>query len=233
MCRLQRSPATATGATVDPEFWQARWQDGRIGFHQEHVTPLLEQYWDAVDVPAGGRVFVPLSGKSRDMAWLAARGHRVLGVELSSIAVQQFFEESGLSPEIREASDGTHYSAGGIEIIRGDVFALDDTTLASCTGVYDRAALIALPPAMRERYVADVYSTLPSGCRGLLVTLEYPQGEKEGPPFSVAADEVASRFGRDWSFDLLERRDILAAQPGFVAEGATALHTSAWRLQRQ
>lgn len=218
---------------MDPDFWQQRWHDGRIGFHQDRVTPLLEQHWDAVGAPAGGRVFVPLCGKSLDMAWLAARGHRVLGVELSLIAVRQFFQESGLSPDIRESGNATHYSAGGIEIILGDVFALEDATLAECTGVYDRAALIALPPPMRERYVADVYSKLPSGCRGLLVTLEYPQAEKEGPPFSVAEDEVASRFGPDWVIDLLERRDILATQPGFAAEGVTALHTSAWRLQRR
>jgi thiopurine S-methyltransferase len=86
---------------------------------------------------------------------------------------------------------------------------------------------------MRERYVADVYSKLPSGCRGLLVTLEYPQAEKEGPPFSVEEDEVASRVGPDWMLGLLERRDILAAQPGFAAEGVTGLHTSAWRLRRR
>jgi len=218
---------------MNPDFWQQRWQEGRIGFHQERVTPLLEQHWDAIGAPAGGRVFVPLCGKSLDMAWLAARGHRVLGIELSPIAVLQFFEESRLSPGIRESRNATHYSAGGIEIIRGDVFDLDDATLAGCTGVYDRAALIALPAPMRERYVADVYSKLPSGCRGLLVTLEYPQAEKEGPPFSVAEDEIATRFGPDWTLELLERRDILAGQPGFAAEGVSALHTSAWRLLRR
>ena len=218
---------------MDPDFWRQRWREGRIGFHQEQVTPLLEQYWDAVGVPAGERVFVPLAGKSLDMAWLAARGHRVLGVELSPIAVQQFFDECGLEPAIHESSLGIHYSAGAIEILCGDVFTIDTGTLAGCGGVYDRAALIALPPAMRERYVTDVYSLLPAGCRGLLVTLDYPQPEKEGPPFSVTGDEVQARFGRDWTTDLLERRDIIASQPGFVADGVTALHTSAWRLQRR
>ena len=218
---------------MDPDFWQQRWREGRTGFHQEQVTPLLEQYWDAAGVPAGDRVFVPLAGKSLDMAWLAARGHRVLGVELSPIAVQQFFGECGLQPAISESSLGMHYSAGAIEILCGDVFTIDADMLAGCGGVYDRAALIALPPAMRERYVGNVYSKLPAGCRGLLVTLDYPQQEKEGPPFSVTGDEVQARFGRDWTTDLLERRDILASQPGFVADGVTALHTSAWRLQRR
>jgi thiopurine S-methyltransferase len=53
---------------VDPDFWQQRWRDNQIGFHQQQVTPLLEQYWDAIGVAAGGQVFVPLAGKSLDMA---------------------------------------------------------------------------------------------------------------------------------------------------------------------
>ena len=213
------------------DFWQQRWRDNQIGFHQQQVTPLLEQHWDAVGVPAGGKVFVPLAGKSLDMAWLAARGHRVLGVELSQLAAEQFFDEQGLTATIRESSHGTHYSAGAIELICGDAFALDAALLADCTGVYDRAALIALSPQLRRRYAANLYSQLPPGCRGLLVTLEYPRHEKDGPPFSVPEDEVRALYGRDWTIDLLERRDILAAQPKFVAEGVTALDTAVYRLR--
>ena len=212
------------------EFWQQRWRDNQIGFHQQQVTPLLEQYWDAVDVDAGSKVFVPLAGKSLDMAWLAARGHRVLGVELSQLAVEQFYDEHELTPTIRDMRYGRHYSAGAIELVCGDAFALDAAILADCTGVYDRAALIALPPELRRRYAAELYSRLPQGCRGLLVTLEYPQHEKDGPPFSVPEDEVRALYAGHWTIDMLERRDILAEQPNFAGEGVTALLTAAYRL---
>ena len=217
---------------MDPDFWQQRWSEGRIGFHQDRVTPLLEQHWDALSVPSGARVFVPLAGKSLDMLWLAARGYRVLGVELSSIAVEQFFAENHLSPAVGETACGRLYAAGAIEVLCGDAFALDAQALSTCAAVYDRAALIALPAPMRERYVHELHARLPSGCRGLLVTLDYPPAEKQGPPFSVDADEVHRLYGRDWEIELLERRDILAAQPGFVAEGVSALHTTAWRIHR-
>jgi thiopurine S-methyltransferase len=197
------------------------------------VTPLLEQYWDAVAVPAGARVLVPLAGKSLDMAWLAARGHRVLGVELSPIAVAQFFEEHGLAPATHVSASGVHHVAGNIELVQGDVFALEPGLLAGCAGVYDRAALIALPVPLRDRYVREVYARLPAGCRGLLVTLEYPPHEKQGPPFPVSDEEVRTRFAQDWSLQLFERRDILATQPGFAAEGVSALHSSAWGLRRR
>ena len=214
-------------------FWHERWREGRIGFHQQRVTPLLEQCWHAIGVPVDTRVFVPLAGKSLDLLWLAAHGHRVLGVELSRFAVEQFFDEHGLTPTIRDSRHGTHYSAGAIELVCGDAFALDATILADCAGVYDRAALIALPLQMRHRYANELYSRLPAGCRGLLVTLEYPQHEKDGPPFSVPEDEVRMLYGRDWAIEVLERSDILASQPGFVAESVTSLHTVAYRLQRR
>ncbi len=214
---------------MDPEFWLQRWREGRIGFHNDRVLPLLQKHWPALDLDAGSRVFVPLAGKSLDMLWLAAQGHRVLGVELSELAVAQFFAENGLQPQRHESRYGVHHVAGNIELIHGDAFALDKTILSDCAGVYDRAALIALPPPLRARYVDELYVRLPRDCRGLLVTLEYPQHERAGPPFSVPESEVRERFPPRWSVDLLERRDLLAHEPGF---GATVLDTAVYRLRR-
>lgn len=218
---------------MEPDFWHQRWSEGRIGFHQDETTPLLREYWSTLDLPPGSRVFVPLAGKTLDMPWLAAQGHRVLGVELSQLAVDQFFAEHGLTPTRHESRYGVHHVAGGLELICGDVFALDAEALSDCSGVFDRAALIALPAVLRQRYASELYSRLPGGCRGLVVTLEYPQHEKAGPPFSVDEDEVGALYGQDWGIRRLERRDILAAQPGFVAEGVTRLATVAYRLERR
>jgi thiopurine S-methyltransferase len=218
---------------LEHEFWHQRWQEGRIGFHQDIVTPLLREHWPALALPRGSRVFVPLAGKSLDLAWLAAQGHRVLGVELSPLAVEQFFAEHRLAPQVHESRYGRHYRAGDIELICGDAFGLDAEALADCAAVYDRAALIALPPPLRRRYVHELYARLPAGCRGLLITLEYPQHEKHGPPFSVPEREVRELYDRDWDITTLARHDILAGQPGFVADGVTALETVAYRLSRK
>lgn len=218
---------------MEPGFWQQRWQEGQIGFHQDRETPLMLKHWPALQAPPGSQVFVPLAGKSLDMAWFAAQGHRVLGAELSTMAVEQFFAEHALVPETSESAIGRHYRADGIELIQGDVFALDAATLSDCNVVYDRAALIALPPPMRRRYVHEVYAKLPVGCRGLLITLEYPQAEKSGPPFSVEEAEVRELFEPQWQVTVLERRDILAQQPAFIAEGVTALQTAVYQLQRR
>ena len=136
---------------MDSAFWHQRWQEGRTGFHQDRPTPLLLQHWPSLGLAPGSQVFVPLAGKSLDLAWLAAQGHRVLGVELSPLAVTQFFDGQGLVPEVHGSRHGRHYRAGDIELICGDAFALDADVLAGCAAVYDRAALIALPPPLRQR----------------------------------------------------------------------------------
>lgn len=216
---------------MDAEFWLDRWREGRTHFHQDKVMPLLCKHWPALDMAQGTRVLVPLSGKTLDMAWLASQGHRVLGVELSPMAVEQFFSEQGLTPDTHESNQGRHYVAGDIEIICGDIFKLDEQTLAGCGGVYDRAALIALPADMRQAYVNHVYKRLPNDCKGLLITLDYPQDQMDGPPFSVPDDEVQALFSTPTTASVIERRDILQEEDKFLRNGVQRLDTVVYRLQ--
>jgi len=218
---------------MHPDFWLQRWQHGQIGFHRSEVMPLLQKHWPSLQLPAHSRVLVPLCGKSLDMHWLAAQGHQVLGVELSPLAAQQFFDEAGVTPQHHRSALGEHFVAGPIEILLGDAFALDDATLAGIAGVYDRGALIALPADLRRRYRDTVYARLPAGCHALVITLEYPQAEMDGPPFSVEQAEMHELFDAHFQQELAERRDILAQQPSFQADGVTALSTAVHRLRRK
>lgn len=216
---------------MEPEFWLQRWREGATGFHMSRVTPLLPKYWPSLQLPRDAKVLVPLCGKSLDMIWLASQGHQVLGVELSPIAVEQFFTENGLTPIERNTPMGRHYVAGSIEIICGDIFHVDTATLASCTGAYDRAALVALPSAMRSRYVRHVYGGLAGGFRGLLLTLEYEQERMDGPPFSVAADEVRALFAAYAATTEVDRRDIIGKEAKFAEKGLSRLDSVTWRLE--
>jgi thiopurine S-methyltransferase len=220
------------------EYWLQRWKEGRTGWHHDAVMPLLEQHWGALDVPRGTRVLVPLCGKSLDMLWLARQGLHVRGVEISPVAIAAFLAENHLQAATREAPDGTHYriseagADGAIEIVNGDVFGVAGELLEGCGAFYDRAALIAFPAPMRDRLAREVYAKLPAAARGLLITLEYPAGETEAPPFSVDEAEVHRLFEAQWAIRQVERRDILASQPSFSERGVTALHTAVYALTR-
>jgi thiopurine S-methyltransferase len=216
---------------MDADFWLTRWRDGRTFFHRPEVLPLLKQYWPALALPSGSRVLVPLCGKSLDMIWLAEQGLRVLGVELSQVGVEQFFAENGLHPEIHESAMGSHYCAGNIEIICGDIFKLDALTLSGCTGIYDRAALIALPPEMRAKYVWHVYGQLADRYQGILITLDYAQERMGGPPFSVPDSEVQALYAGHGEARIVDRRDILAEEPKFAERGLAALEEIVYRVR--
>lgn len=193
---------------MTPEFWLQRWQENRIGFHQSQINVHLETYWPRLGIPPGATVFVPLCGKSLDMLWLAGQGYRVLGVELSPLAAEAFFEENGLTPEIESQSAFRRYRCGEIEILCGDFFNLQDKDLAQVSAVYDRASLIALPPDMRTRYASKLHSLLPGRQPILLITLDYPQEERQGPPFAVGDAEVRELYAGRWQIKKIASRDL-------------------------
>jgi thiopurine S-methyltransferase len=218
---------------MEADFWHERWQQGQIGFHQPEVHPSLPRYWPALDVRPGSRVLVPLCGRSLDMVWFAQRGHPVLGVELSPIAAAGFFAHESLTPLRDSHGPFELYAAAHYEILQGDFFDTAAQSLGAIHGWYDRAALIALPPPMRLRYAAHMGELLAPGTRGLLIAVEYPQEKMNGPPFSVPVDEVHTLFERDFKVELLERRDVLAANPRFVERGLDCLYEGVFRLERR
>lgn len=218
---------------MDADYWKSRWQRGETGWHRDEVMPLLQKHWPSLQPEPGSEVLVPLSGKTLDMPWLAAQGHRVLGIELSARGIAEFFTEQGLQDGVVDTVDGPLHQAGQLAILEADALEVSAATLSGIRHIYDRAALIALPPDLRQRYVDTLYARLPSGARGLLITLEYPQHEKDGPPFSINEDEVHRLFSPAWEATLLERRDILDQQPSFVANGVTALATAVYSLDKR
>ncbi|MHA6161279.1 thiopurine S-methyltransferase [Pseudomonas sichuanensis] len=215
---------------MEPAFWHKRWADNQIGFHQPQVNPYLQAHWPALGLAAGAQVLVPLCGKSLDLLWLAAQGYRVLGVELSRRAVEDFFVEHGLVAEVAQRGAFEVWRCGEIELWCGDIFALNAEDVAGCTGLYDRAALIALPPKMRERYMALLDDVLPIG-KGLLVTLDYDQSLIDGPPFAVGDGEVRAGFS-GWQVDEVEGREILDESPKFLKAGVERLLERAYSVRR-
>jgi thiopurine S-methyltransferase len=216
---------------MEPDFWHLRWRENRIGFHQPAVSPHLEQYWSRLETGPGGAVFVPLCGKSLDMCWLAERHERVIGVELSPIAVEAFFTENGLIPERSVAGALEIFDTGAIRICCGDFFDLEPALLGDVAAAYDRAALTALPPVMRPAYVARLGALLPAATPVLLVTMEYPVAQMEGPPFAVSEAEIGRLFAGDWSIELLGEVDILEREPRFRERGLSRLSEKVYLLR--
>lgn len=217
---------------MDKNFWQERWEQQQIGFHQNEINPYLIRYWNIVAAANQGRVLVPLCGKSLDMVWLAQQGHEVVGIEIVPMAVEAFFAEQGLQPRRTRQGAYDHWHAGPYTLLCGDFFDIQAADVGPLSAVYDRASLIALPPALRQRYARHVQSLLPDAISILLVTMDYPQEEMNGPPFAVTEAEVRALYGTDFAVKLLESVDVLAENPRFRERGLTRLHEVIYLLQR-
>ncbi|WP_166224385.1 thiopurine S-methyltransferase [Pseudomonas atagonensis] len=215
---------------MQPEFWHKKWESNQIGFHQPEVNVYLQRHWPALAIPAQARVLVPLCGKSLDLAWLAGRGHQVLGVELSEKAVEDFFSEHQIQPQVSENGAFKVYHSDAVELWCGDFFALTASDVVDCPALYDRAALIALPAPMRERYAAHLQQILPQGVQGLLITLDYDQAQMPGPPFAVPDAEVQRLLGGGWQVERLEEQDVLRDSWKFLQAGVTRLEERVYRV---
>jgi thiopurine S-methyltransferase len=218
---------------MDIDFWHARWQANQTGFHQNEINPYLVRYWPSLQLAPQSRVFVPLCGKTLDMIWLLDQGYAIVGNEISQLAVEAFFSENRLTPEIRQETGFTRWSCDRIEILCGDFFRLALADIGRIDALYDRAALIALTPAQRARYAARVTLMLQPQTPGLLITLDYEQQKMQGPPFAVATAEVNDLYEEGFSVEQLAHTDVIEAQPRFREKGLNALHESVYRLRRR
>ncbi|SDU17138.1 thiopurine S-methyltransferase [Halopseudomonas salegens] len=214
---------------MEAEFWHERWGKGEIGFHKSRPNPLLSRWWPALGLPEGATVWVPLCGKSLDMAWLRQRGHPVLGIELARSALESFAAEQQLQLGWRQQGEFAISEGEGYCLYCGDFFGLQTEDVASVKGIYDRAALIALPEKMRHRYVAHMRHILPPGWQLLLITLDYPQQQRPGPPFSVPDAEVRSLFA-GCRIELLDEQDVLDDHAVFREQGMTQLQERVYRI---
>lgn len=210
---------------MDTNFWHERWATNTIAFHQSSVNPLLSAYFDELSLPEDSRVLVPLCGKTLDIGWLLGKGCRVAGAELSELAIQQLFDELGVTPQIAELGALKHYSAPNLDVYVGDIFNLTPAILGSVHAIFDRAALIALPPEVRVRYTGHLIE-LTANAPQFLITVEYDQTLMQGPPFSVSEDEVRLHYQARYTIVHLIRQNVVGGLAGLMDA-----KESAWLLQ--
>ncbi|MEM8544192.1 MAG: thiopurine S-methyltransferase [Cyanobacteria bacterium P01_H01_bin.119] len=210
---------------MEAEFWHQRWEQNKIAFHKSEAHPLLVKSFKKLVRSKGDRIFLPLCGKTLDIHWLLANGCRVAGAELSQIAIEQLFDELKLAPTVSEVGKLKHYSADAIDIFVGDIFNLSREILGSIDGIYDRAAIVALPRTVRDRYtmhLKQITHTAPQ----LIISFEYDQTLMDGPPFSVSQAEIKQHYGSDYDLTLTESTDM----PGGL-KGKVKATENVWFLQ--
>ena len=191
---------------MELSYWQSRWNKGNIGFHMPGGYPPLARYWHYLPIPESPTVLVPLCGKSEDLDFLSQNASHVTGVEISETAVRSFFDERRIVPEESHSHGLSIFSHGNLQIWCGDFFRFPETKSGEFDLIYDKAALIALPEAARERYAQKIKALLLKHPRpySLLHHFEYNQEEMNGPPFSVSLADIDTLFGSLFNITILK-----------------------------
>ena len=218
---------------MDRKFWLEKWATNKIGFHQPTYNARLLEYWHILEAPAGSRVFVPLCGKSKDMVWLAEQGFEVMGIELSKLAVEAFFEARGETPVVSYHDALALHAGPTASIYLGDLFDLTAPHIKDVTACYDRGSLVALPPAMRPSYVDHLLRVLDDGVRILLLAVEYDQSLVSGPPHSVPESEVRSLYGERCTVELLKSDSTDVVPPHFAEQGMARVTETTYLITKQ
>ena len=209
------------------EFWHNRWMSKQTGWHRAEYNDLLVKHWSSIGAPAHGEVLVPLCGKSLDMVWLAEQGHTVVGLEMVEQAVLAFFQEQGLTSTSTEHERYTKHVHPPFTVFQGNVFELKPGTVKA-DAWYDRAAMIALPVESREAYVEQLRQQTNPGAVGLLITFTYPEGQKQGPPFSLRDEHVLQLFSEGFTVECLETRELEDEKE----QGLPSPTTSVFKIQK-
>ena len=213
------------------EFWHTRWHENRIGFHQAEINRFLRRHIQVLGTE--GPVFVPLCGKSRDMSWLAEQGREVIGIELSPLAVEAFFREQEIPVDRVGRGEFLEYQSAGVTILLGDYFRLTAALLGPVGAVYDRAALIAMPPGMRRAYADQMASLVGRGTPVLLVAPFSLKDPQSGPPFAVPQSEIREIFGGHFSIEVVEsERRTADEDPQLAEQGLAWREETVYRLCR-
>ena len=190
---------------MQPEFWLESWELGgtKTSFHRPDIHPFVRAYTPDYFL-RGQRVLVPLCGKDNALMWFRDRASHVIGIELASKAIAQFFREHNLA--YRKTADG-RYEAEGITIFNRNIFEITPAEIGRVDLVYDRAALVALPEDLRQLYRQKIDNFMPVGAKCLLITLEFQPYLGATPPFSITPQEVQSYYGERYIIDHLEKQE--------------------------
>lgn len=200
---------------MEPDFWHNKWEQKQIGFHLDDTNPHLLAHFPQLNLKSGSRLFLPLCGKTRDIAWLLAQGYQVVGAELSEIAVTELFAELALQPEAESLADLKRYQAENICIYQGDIFQLEPSMLGEIDAIYDRAALVALPATMRKAYSQHLL-TLTGKARQLLISFDYDQSLMAGPPFCIVSNEINTLYAAHYHITHLAHHPLPDGLKGVV-----------------
>ncbi|UJR33145.1 hypothetical protein I4U23_020602 [Adineta vaga] len=134
---------------TDLSYWLQSWKANRIGFHRTAVSDLFQSFLIPKLVSAEQQkcVVFPLCGKTLDMIAVLDAGHRVIGLEGSTSAVEAFFNENSIPYDIENDENNQCQTYKGnkhpVTIYCTNFFTFNKS-LPPIDYIWDRGGLVAV-----------------------------------------------------------------------------------------
>jgi thiopurine S-methyltransferase len=185
---------------MEKEFWQQAWEDKKIGFHQPKYNPFMVEHYKDQNLE-GKRVLIPLAGKSNDILYFLERGAHVVAIELSKIAVEEFFSENNMEYKSEVEGELERFKSDNLDFYCGDFFAYTNKSNQHFDFYFDRACIVALPFDIRSRFYNKVETLLAKHTDIFILTFAHDGPKDFGPPFYVPENELLEAY-KNMGFDL-------------------------------
>ncbi len=141
-------------------------------------------------------------GRNYDIKFIYDQGHTVVGVDISHIAIEAFFDGNDLEYTVEDIADsatpGRVYKNmdGKIILYCCDIFKFSQNLEAKFQGVWDRASLYAINKSDRRRYVEILRNVCVDDSVYFVETVEKPllnRIRNRDPPHYITGKWAASR----------------------------------------
>ena len=194
------------------EFWAWRYRTNVTNWHRDQIHPVLKSLGDRVGLPyyMDGescvseerneelREFVPLCGKTLDLAYFARHPfvRFVQGVDGVAKALESFVAAHPDLAIVPDAEEEASWTGTKIGLWETNFFDLDPKKgKGSFDIVYDRGALVAIDPTLRLSYLAIIGQLIkPHTGKILLSVVERQKDFMGGPPFTIPENDVRNLF---------------------------------------
>ena len=215
--------------------WAQRWEDGNTGWHGSQVNENLQKHANhVVQSNQHSTIAVPLCGKSLDMLWLRDQGATVVGIELVCKPIQDFFAQNNLQPEQHD----NIYSSNNLHLIESDILLVDQATLSkigisNLDAIYDRAALVAMPPELKSQYAEHCLSLLKP--KGIILLIGYNSNLQahQGPPFPIKEGSVEQWYQKASAIQVLEHSiEEFDSDSPMAQRGMQWIETTIWKITK-
>lgn len=185
LCAVSPQRLLAAGSVPARETeWEALYEAGDTGWDLGGPAPGLSDFLAANGGLEKGVVVTPGCGRGHDTRALAEAGWSAVGLDISpsAVAIARSLTRPGL-PATFQVAD----FLAPDPVVNGD-------------WLFEHTLFCALPPALRDAYVAAAERTVREGGNYLSLNYLQPSGDS-GPPFPVSVAELLARF--DPGFELI------------------------------